>query len=167
MNLQKHSLMAVTLLALLLAPLAWANQPAVPAAITEILDRKIQAWNAGDAHAWGADYTADTVVINLFGTRLEGNEENIARHAEVFAAPLANTTLAIDVVRIHQYAPGTAIVEAHLTVSDVANGMERLPLTDSGELHTRMSFLMDTGNDNNWQIRFAQNTAIENPSAAQ
>lgn len=153
-----------TLLGVLIVPLAWADVADIPQAITDILDHKVEAWNAGDAQGWGADYADDSVVINLAGMRLEGNEENIARHAEVFAGPLGNTTLMIDAISIHQLTPDTALVETHLTVGDITHDSGALPLTESGELHTRMSFLMSNTNAGDWHIKFAQNTAIEDPA---
>ncbi|TVP89425.1 MAG: SgcJ/EcaC family oxidoreductase [Pseudomonadaceae bacterium] len=163
---KKGSLITGTLLTLAISPLVWADQPAVPSGIADVLERKVQAWNAGDAQAWGADYIDDSIVINLAGMRLEGSEANIDRHAEVFAGPLVDTTLEIDVVDIHELTSYLAVVEARLAVNDVSSDMDIPAVTDAGVLHTRMSFLMRKVSNTDWQIQFAQNTPVTDPDSA-
>lgn len=129
-------------------------------AIRAIFENKVEAWNAGDADAWGADYASDAVVINMHGSRLDGRLENIERHREVFAGGLADTTLQVEVMDIDYAAPGIALVETALSVFGLEDAPAGVIPTEPNILRTRMTFVVAPNEEGLWQIRFAQNTAI-------
>lgn len=129
-------------------------------AIRSIFETKVEGWNEGDADTWGADYATDAVVINMYGSRLDGRLENIERHQEVFDGALAGTTLQIEVIDIDFAAPGIAVVETALAVLGIEEFPEGMLPTEPDVLRTRMTFVMAPNEEGLWQIRFAQNTAI-------
>lgn len=130
------------------------------AAIETLLEAKKGAWDAADGDAWARDYQANSVVVNLAGSRLLGREANARRHDAVFAGPLAGTALDIAVEHIEMLGENRALAVAKLTVSDIETMPEGLPDGGDGILRTRMSFLLEQDADHGWQIRFAQNTAV-------
>ncbi len=129
-------------------------------AIRSIFENKVEAWNEGDGNAWGADYASDAVVINMYGSRLDGRVENIERHQEVFDGTLSGSTLQVEVIDIDHAAPGIAVVETALSVIGIEEFPEGVLPTEPDVLRTRMTFVMAPNEDGLWQIRFAQNTAI-------
>ena len=56
------------------------------AAIRQLLDDLCEAWNRGDAEAFGARYRDDGTFTNVFGAVHIGRDEFIRRHADVSAA---------------------------------------------------------------------------------
>lgn len=129
-------------------------------AIRLIFENKVDAWNEGDADAWGADYASDSTVINMYGTRLEGRLENIDRHRQVFDGPLSGTSLQVEVIEMTLLAPSVVLVEAAFAVLGVEEFPEGLIPTEPNVLRTFMSFVMAPNDDGLWQIQYAQNTAV-------
>ncbi|WP_373025258.1 SgcJ/EcaC family oxidoreductase [Thioalkalivibrio sp.] len=129
-------------------------------AIEDLLEAKETAWAAADGDAWARDYQADSVVVNLAGSRLLGREANARRHDAVFAGPLAGTELDIAVEQLEMLGDNRALAVAKLTVSEIETMPEGLPDNGDDILRTRMSFLLEQDADEGWQIRFAQNTAV-------
>jgi uncharacterized protein (TIGR02246 family) len=48
--------------------------------IRTLFDRLLQAWTDGDAHAYGARFTADVDYVSYDGTRAAGRAPVIANH---------------------------------------------------------------------------------------
>lgn len=61
-------------------------------AIRDLFDRSNQAWEAGDAHAYAAVFTADADYVTWFGQHVKGREAIEASHVPVFAKYLKELT---------------------------------------------------------------------------
>lgn len=52
--------------------------------IDAVLDRMVTAWNAGDAHAYAAEFTEDATYVIYAGIAYQGREEIERSHVPVF-----------------------------------------------------------------------------------
>ncbi len=74
------------------------------------LDRIRRAWDAGDAHASGQEFTVDATYVIFLGDLLDGREKIEQNHVDVFSKwqkgtkmivePISTRTLSSDVVTI-------------------------------------------------------------------
>jgi len=63
------------------------------AAVLATLDRLAAAWNAGDAAAYGAEFTPDATYVTFDGTALVGREAIVEVHRWLFDGPLKGSTM--------------------------------------------------------------------------
>ena len=87
------------------------TQNAGEAGIQELLDELVDAWNRGDANAFGARYRSDATFTNVNGGFYVGRDEFNLRHAEVLRGVLKGTTLALTVRTLRLVRPDVAIVD--------------------------------------------------------
>ncbi|MGW5158025.1 YybH family protein [Nonomuraea wenchangensis] len=88
------------------------------AAITAVLRRSQDAWNAGDGAAYGACFTDDATDVTFAGTVYQGGAEIGRAHQALFDSFLKGTRLTIEIAGLRQYGD-TAVV---LTRGEVAKG---------------------------------------------
>ena len=65
--------------------------------IEQLLGELTNAWNRGDANAYGARYLADATFTNANGSFYLGRDEFDRRHEEIFRGVLRGTTLAMTI----------------------------------------------------------------------
>jgi uncharacterized protein (TIGR02246 family) len=63
------------------------------AEIQPTLDRLTAAWNAGDADAYGAEFTDDATYVVFSGDVLRGRQAIVDTHRWLFAGPLRGSRL--------------------------------------------------------------------------
>ena len=63
------------------------------AAVLATLDRIGAAWNAGDATAFGAEFTPDATYVTFDGQVLAGREAIVDVHRRLFDGPLKGSTM--------------------------------------------------------------------------
>ncbi|GAA3099735.1 SgcJ/EcaC family oxidoreductase [Streptosporangium carneum] len=61
--------------------------------IRELLDRMTEAWNAGDATAYAAQFTEDADYITFFGMHVKGRAAIEEGHRALFDGPLKGSRL--------------------------------------------------------------------------
>lgn len=83
--------------------------------VRAVLDRLYEAWAAGDADAFVADYTEDATSI-LPGMYGVGREAIRDRMAGVFAGPLKGTTVHDEVLSVRFLDDAAAVVVSRSTV---------------------------------------------------
>jgi uncharacterized protein (TIGR02246 family) len=66
---------------------------AAHAAVLATLDRITAAWNAGDATAYGTEFTADATYVTFDGHVLVGRDAIVDIHRWLFDGPLRGSTL--------------------------------------------------------------------------
>jgi uncharacterized protein (TIGR02246 family) len=69
------------------------------------------AWNRGDAGAYGARYCADGTFTNVSGTYHVGRDEFDRRHDEVFRGIFKGTTLSMTIKSLRIVAPDVAVAD--------------------------------------------------------
>ena len=63
------------------------------AAVLATLDRITAAWNAGDATAFGAEFTPDATYVTFDGQVLVGRDAVVDVHRWLFEGPLKGSTM--------------------------------------------------------------------------
>jgi uncharacterized protein (TIGR02246 family) len=129
-------------------------------AIVALLAKQAEAWNAHDARAWVAPFTADAEFVNIRGTLFQGRAQIEQRHAELFRGVFSNSRVTVTTRKVVSLGPTAALAE---TVHEL-RGYERLPpgiaASDTdGTLRTRLKYVLLLTPDG-WRIRSAQNTAV-------
>lgn len=89
------------------------------AAIRDLLDAAVQAWNRGDGAAYGRLFTDDATDVTFVGTVYTGGEEIGRAHQALFDSFLKGTRLAMEILSIRHYGPDAAVV---LTRGDTYKG---------------------------------------------
>ena len=125
-------------------------QLAVNEAVDQLLGEMAEAWNAGDARAYGARFCADVTFTNTDGTIDLGRDEVVRHAGEAFQGVLAGTKLSLVVRKLRLVRPGVAVVDIDLRIS----GMPVPPPGDSngpgGELRTSLMLVLMAENGRWW-----------------
>jgi uncharacterized protein (TIGR02246 family) len=105
-------------------------------AIRQLMDDLTEAWNRGDARAYGARYRDDGTFTNVNGTYHLGRDEFDRRHAEVFRGMFKDTKVAMTIKTLRFIAPNVAAVDID---TDIAGCQARPPgvaVDPDGTLHS-------------------------------
>ncbi|MFC4609346.1 SgcJ/EcaC family oxidoreductase [Streptomyces maoxianensis] len=78
--------------------------------IQNLFQRFMQAWNDGDAVAFGACFTADSDYVSYDGTRAVGRAQHQDNHDQLFRGVLTGSALVGEIEDIRHIAPGVAIL---------------------------------------------------------
>jgi uncharacterized protein (TIGR02246 family) len=81
------------------------------AMIQRLLDELVDAWNRGDAKAYGARYGDDATFTNVNGMFHLNREEFDQRHDEIFRGALRGSTITLTPRKIRFIHPEVAIVD--------------------------------------------------------
>lgn len=100
------------------------------------------AWNCGDAAAFGARYRADGTFTNVNGTYHFGRDAFNRRHAEVFGSVFKGTTLSITIKTLRFIVPGVAVVDAETTISNCRTAMPGMHVDVGGAAHTSLLMVL-------------------------
>jgi uncharacterized protein (TIGR02246 family) len=124
--------------------------------VLAVLDGVVQAWNAGDAAAYGRLFTEDATYVTFFGLTMPGRQAIEEGHRALFEGPLKGSKLAgggkpeIRFVR-----PGVALV---------LSGGGRSLGGETGPASTVSYVLVEEGPE--WRIAAFQNTRVSDPRQA-
>jgi uncharacterized protein (TIGR02246 family) len=86
------------------------------AMIQQLLGELVDAWNRGDAKAYGARFLGDATFTNVNGMFHESREEFDRRHEEIFRGALKGTTITLAPRKIRLIRPDIAIVDTDCCV---------------------------------------------------
>ncbi|MGH8929134.1 MAG: SgcJ/EcaC family oxidoreductase [Egibacteraceae bacterium] len=64
-------------------------------AISQLFEQLVDAWNHGDAEAYGALFTADASYTTFVGTQYQGRDDIIRSHRALFSKFLKGTRLIV------------------------------------------------------------------------
>lgn len=101
-------------------------QIAVNEAVDQLLGEIAEAWNAGDARAYGARYCADGTFTNTDGTLDLGRDEVVHTAEKAFQGILAGTKLSLAVRKLRLVRPHVAVVDLDARVSGMPGGEARI-----------------------------------------
>ena len=93
------------------------------AAIRQLLDGLVEAWNRGDAKAFAARYRDDGSFTNVFGTLHLGHDEFVRRHADVFRGFLKGTKITMTARSLRFVRPDVAVADVDMAYT----GFQTLP----------------------------------------
>ncbi len=103
MKIKKTSLI---LFMLFFATISAAQGKPDEAAIRNILQEEVAAWNKGDAHAYSQHFAADGTFTNVQGMFFTGHQAFLDRHEEIFKGMLRGTVLRQEVCFTQVRSPG-------------------------------------------------------------
>ncbi|MEV4142070.1 SgcJ/EcaC family oxidoreductase [Amycolatopsis sp. NPDC049691] len=86
---------------------------------TAVLDSLADAWNRGDADAYGAHFTEDATYVTFVGTRYQGRDDIAGSHRVLFEKFLKGTKLAHEVLDVRHLGPDVVVVS---TAGDTYKG---------------------------------------------
>jgi uncharacterized protein (TIGR02246 family) len=124
--------------------------------VLAVLDGVVEAWNAGDATAYGRLFTEDATYVTFFGLTMPGRKAIEEGHRMLFEGPLKGSKLA-----------GGGKPEVRFARPDVAlvlTGGGRSLDGESGPASTVSYVLVEENSE--WLITAFQNTRVSDPRAA-
>jgi uncharacterized protein (TIGR02246 family) len=101
-------------------------QVAVNEAVDQLLAEIAEAWNAGDARAYGARYCPDGTFTNTNGTIDMGRDDVVRTAEEAFRGILAGTKVSLAVRKLRLIRPGVAVADLDTRVSGMPAGEVRI-----------------------------------------
>jgi uncharacterized protein (TIGR02246 family) len=84
--------------------------------IQQLLGELTDAWDRGDASAFGARYRADGTFTNVSGGFYVGRDEFNLRHEDVFRGVFKGTRLSMTIRKLRFLRPDIAVVDLDLGV---------------------------------------------------
>lgn len=130
------------------------------AAIREIIDEQVVAWNAGDGSAYSAHFAKDGGLTNIFGMVMYGHEAFEKRHSETFATFFNGTTRLESIRRIRFVTPDVAIVDVDTEVKGIKAMPAGVTLASDGVLRTRLLQVF-VKRDGAWRIEAYHNVDLK------
>jgi uncharacterized protein (TIGR02246 family) len=149
------------LAAIFASPLAViAQNPAADeVTIRGIVQSEADAWNRGDAEAFGAHYAENGSFTNVIGQQLYGRKAFIAQHANIFSTIYKGSHNIFVVSKVTFVRPDVALVE----IDGALSGATRLPpglkAGDDGALHVKLLEVM-TRDKGTWSIAAFHNVGV-------
>ena len=119
------------------APAEESMETSVEAGHHAIIEAFEAAWNAGDAAAVAALYTADADSSGPDGEMYSGREEIAKRYAMMFDTTYAGTTVSIDTTSIRELEEGVALVNGSFEISGIT-GAEDEEMPSQKGLYTNI-----------------------------
>lgn len=86
-------------------------QVAVNEAVDQLLAQIAEAWNAGDARAYGAPYCPEGTFTNSNGTIDMGRDDVVRTAEEAFRGVLAGTKVSLAVRKLRLIRPDVAVAD--------------------------------------------------------
>jgi uncharacterized protein (TIGR02246 family) len=127
--------------------------------VRAVLGRLTQAWNEGDAAAYGRLFTEDADYVTFFGLNMPGRAQIENGHRALFEGPLKGSKLTgrLDVeTKVRFVRPDVAIA-----VTGGGSSLTGADTTDDGRAST-VSFVL-VREDGEWLITAFQNTRVSDP----
>jgi uncharacterized protein (TIGR02246 family) len=125
-------------------------------AIRDLLEDLTEAWQRGDAKAYGARYQAGATFTNVFGDFHLGREQFDRRHADVFAGVFKGSTVAMEVRQLRFLRPDVAAVDLTTRLSGVAAPPPGVPVGADGALRSSLLMVL-TKERGRWEIAVYHN----------
>ncbi|MGI4830916.1 MAG: SgcJ/EcaC family oxidoreductase [Janthinobacterium lividum] len=129
------------------------------AQIRSIVQSEADAWNRGDAEAFGAHYAEDGHFTNVIGQQLYGRKAFIAQHASIFNTIYKGSHNVFSVSKITFLRPDVALVDIDGTLSGAIRMPPGLRANDDGTMHVKLLEIM-TRERGAWLIAAFHNVAV-------
>jgi uncharacterized protein (TIGR02246 family) len=112
------------------------------AAIQGLLDELVDAWNHGDADAYGARYRDDATFTNVNGMFHVSREEFNQRHDEIFRGALKGSTITLTPRKIRFLRADVAVVDVDCGVFGAQVKPPGVQAGSDGSLHTSLLLIL-------------------------
>jgi uncharacterized protein (TIGR02246 family) len=130
------------------------------AAVRNIVQEEITAWNSGDAAAYSRHFAADGTFTNIRGEFFIGREPFIQKHDNLFKGPFHGSSLKQDIVSLKFVRPDVAVVEVLTSVTGIPKLFPGTNTDDKGRLRTRLLQVV-VKNGGEWKITAYHNTDVK------
>jgi uncharacterized protein (TIGR02246 family) len=118
--------------------------------IQQLFGELIDAWNRGDASAFGARFQADGTFTNVNGGFYVGRDEFNLRHDEVFRGVFKGTTLSMTTRKLRSLRPGIAVVDIDLGVFGCHARPQGVQVGPDGVLRTCLLMVLTKDHEKWW-----------------
>ncbi len=135
------------------------------AAIRAAIARESDAWNAGDATAYAAEFAAEGTFTNILGMAFDGRQEFEDRHAEIFGSIFHGSRLTQTVRQLRCIASDVVVVECDTEVTGFAELPPTMAVWPDGALRTRLQQVF-AHRDGTWWIEAYHNVTVSPPGDA-
>ncbi len=125
-------------------------QAAASEAVDQLLAETAEAWNAGDARAYGARYCPDGTFTNTDGTLDLGRDEVVRTAEEAFQGVLAGTKLSLVVRKLRLIRPDVAVVDIDARVSGMPTPPPGASNGPGGEVRISQMLVLVEEDDRWW-----------------
>jgi uncharacterized protein (TIGR02246 family) len=115
------------------------------------LEELTDAWNRGDAAAFGARYRDDGTFTNVNGAFYVGRDEFDLRHDEVFRGVFRGTTLSMTIRKLRFLRPDVGAVDIDVGVFGCSAQPPGVQVGADGSLRTRLLMVL-TKEHGKWWI---------------
>ena len=127
--------------------------------IRSIVQSEEDAWNRGDAEAFGAHYAEKGDFTNVIGQQLYGRAAFIAQHARILSTIYKGSHNVFTVSKITFVRTDVALVD----IDGILSGALRMPpglkANDDGTMHVKLLEVM-TKEKGSWSIAAFHNVAV-------
>lgn len=134
-------------------------------AVRRLVAEQVEAWNRGDAAAYGAACLAEVGFTNIVGMRWDTRVGHVARHAEMFRGAFAGSRLTIEVERVLLVGRDTVLAELLTTLTGFRGLPPGIRASRDGRLRTRMLEVF-VRRGRRWWIAACHNTAVRQDGPA-
>jgi uncharacterized protein (TIGR02246 family) len=131
-------------------------QVAVSEAVDQLLGELAEAWNAGDAGAYGARFRPDATITNTDGTVDMGRDEFVRRAEEAFLGVLAGTKLSLAVRKLRLVRPDVAVADLDLRICGMPVPAAGASESLASEMRTSLMLVL-VQEDGHWWITAQHN----------
>jgi uncharacterized protein (TIGR02246 family) len=120
------------------------------AMIHRLINELVDAWNRGDADAYGACYLNDATFTNVNGMFHVSREEFNRRHEEILRGALKGSTITLTPRKIRFVRPGVAIADLDCGVFGTKVQPPGVQPGADGTLHTSLLLVLVKESDSWW-----------------
>ena len=110
--------------------------------IRELMGQLVDAWNRGDADAYGARYRDDATFTNVNGMFHVSREEFNRRHDDIFRGALKGSTITLTPRKIRFIRPDVAVVDVDCGVFGAGVKPPGVQAGSDGSLHTSLLLVL-------------------------
>jgi uncharacterized protein (TIGR02246 family) len=125
-------------------------QVAVNEAVDQLLGELVEAWNAGDARAYGARFCPDVTFTNSDGTVDLGRDEVVRHAGEAFRGVLAGTKLSLAVRKLRLVRPDVVVADLDLRICGMPVPPPGVRNGPGGEMRTSLMLVLLEEDDRWW-----------------
>ena len=129
------------------------------AAIRSIVQSEAEAWNRGDAEAFGAHYAENGDFTNVIGQQLYGRKAFVAQHALIFSTIYKGSHNEFTVSKITFLRPDVALVDIDGTLSGATAMPPGLKANEDGTMHVKLLEVMTKEKDS-WVVAAFHNVNV-------
>jgi uncharacterized protein (TIGR02246 family) len=127
-------------------------------ALSQIVAKLEEAWNAGDSAAFASDFTDDASFIHIYGGRLDGRPAIEAVHRQIFDTIYKGS-------HNHYMLQGIRFIRPDVAIVFVQARLKFYEAREAREIQARPTMIAVRENGR-WQLAAFQNTRISEMPAA-